>query len=358
MPRIRLPDEHDRVVELGVDDLAVGGDRRERTDVAVHDPRALADDRRARGSGSSTTSPPVSMTTLPSIVDASSTLPSLRGLDASRARAGCSRAAGPSCRCRSTSPAAPRGAPGCPCSRSHWIASVISSSPRADGSIDATASWIVGVEQVDADEREVRRRVRRLLDQVEHLAAVVDRGDPELASGPRRGRAGSARPGASAPSRRPGASRTASTNSARPCWSMLSPRYITKSSSPRKSRAMQHAVGEAERRVLGDVRDAGAEARAVADRRDDLVGGVADDDADLVDPRRDHVLDPVEQDRLVRDRHQLLGARVRDRAQPGARAARQDQPLHRVRQASTIGRSRGRSDVATPEQHVAPRARR
>ena len=46
-PTIAAVLEHDRVLDLGVDDLAVGGDRGERADVAVHDARALADDRRA-----------------------------------------------------------------------------------------------------------------------------------------------------------------------------------------------------------------------------------------------------------------------------------------------------------------------
>ena len=53
----------------------------------------------------------------------------------------------------------------------------------------------------------------------------------------------------------------------------------------------EHAVREAEGRVLGDVGDVDAPARAVADRGADLVGGVADDDADLADARLGHVLD-------------------------------------------------------------------
>src|SRR4051812_43676768 len=39
--------EHDRVLELRVADLAVGGHRRERADVAVDELRPLADDGRA-----------------------------------------------------------------------------------------------------------------------------------------------------------------------------------------------------------------------------------------------------------------------------------------------------------------------
>ena len=73
----------------------------------------------------------------------------------------------------------------------------------------------------------------------------------------------------------------------------------------------QHAVREPEGGVLPEVRDLGAPAGAVADRGHDLVGGVADDDADLLDPGLDHVFDAVEEDRLVGDRHELLRARVR-----------------------------------------------
>jgi len=65
-------------------------------------------------------------------------------------------------------------------------------------------------------------------------------------------------------------------------------------------------------------------------RRHDLRARVADDDADLVDAGLGHLLDPVEQDRLVRHRDQLLGAGVRDRAEPGAGAAREDEALHGV----------------------------
>jgi len=91
----------------------------------------------------------------------------------------------------------------------------------------------------------------------------------------------------------------------------------------------EDAMSEAERRVLADVGDLSAPAGTVADRGDDLVGGVAHDDADLLDARLDHVLDAVEQDRLVRHRDQLLRAGVGDRPQPGTGAAGEDETLHR-----------------------------
>ena len=93
----------------------------------------------------------------------------------------------------------------------------------------------------------------------------------------------------------------------------------------------QHAVGQTAGRVLLDVRDLDAELRAVADRSPDLGAGLADDDADVLDAGRRELLDPVEDDRLVGDRHELLGARVRDRTKPRADAAGEDQPLHPAR---------------------------
>src|SRR5206468_578965 len=78
-----------------------------------------------------------------------------------------------------------------------------------------------------------------------------------------------------------------------------------------------------------DVGDACAELRAVAGGGADLVARLGgDDDADLVDAGGGDRLDAVEQHRLVGDRHELLGARVRDRAQPRAAATRQDQAFH------------------------------
>ena len=67
-------------------------------------------------------------------------------------------------------------------------------------------------------------------------------------------------------------------------------------------------MGEAEGRGLRHIGDGCPEVRAIADRRLHLIGGVADDDADLGDPGRDELLDRVEEDRLVGDRHELLGS--------------------------------------------------
>ena len=90
----------------------------------------------------------------------------------------------------------------------------------------------------------------------------------------------------------------------------------------------EHRVGEAAGRVLLDVLNPRAEARSVAEGGLDLLPGVADDDADVPDAGRDDRLDPVEEDRLVRHRHELLGARVSQRAQARALAAREDEAFH------------------------------
>ena len=117
----------------------------------------------------------------------------------------------------------------------------------------------------------------------------------------------------------------------------------------------QNAVREAERIRLRDVRELDAELRAVAERGLDLGAALGGDDhADVLDARRGHVLDHVEQDGLVRDRDELLGARVGDRPQPGAGAARQDQALHMVPIATRMasGRRARPGDACAAVEHI------
>ena len=101
----------------------------------------------------------------------------------------------------------------------------------------------------------------------------------------------------------------------------------------------EHAVGQAERRVLGDVGDLQPRTRAPSPTAAITSSrGVADDDADLDDPGLGHGLEAVEQDRLVGHRHQLLGAGVGDRPQAGAGAAGEDQGLHVTLPSRSVGR--------------------
>ena len=79
---------------------------------------------------------------------------------------------------------------------------------------------------------------------------------------------------------------------------------------------------------LRDVRDLDAEAGTVADRVADLVVALGHHHAELFDPCAGKLLDDVEDDGLVRDRHELLGARMRDRAQASAGTAGENQTFH------------------------------
>ena len=91
------------------------------------------------------------------------------------------------------------------------------------------------IEEVDADDREVRRRVLRLLDELDDLTVVAEHRDARLTGivdvREQDLRGEHAAVGVRARSAR--SASKASTNSLRPCCSMLSPRYMTKSSSPR-----------------------------------------------------------------------------------------------------------------------------
>ena len=113
--------------------------------------------------------------------------------------------------------------------------------PRATARSPRTASWIVRVEQVDADQREVATADRSGFSTRRTTSpSRVELGDAEAL---RVGDVGEQdlRAAARSVSSRLAAARSASnasTNAARSCCSRLSPRYMTKSSSPRKSRAI------------------------------------------------------------------------------------------------------------------------
>ena len=74
----------------------------------------------------------------------------------------------------------------------------------------------------------------------------------------------------------------------------------------------QYRMGETEWGLLGEVGDLHVPCRTVANGFPNLGLGVADDDADLPDACPCHRLDAVEEDRLVGNRHQLLGAGMGD----------------------------------------------
>src|SRR5205823_11054972 len=80
---------------------------------------------------------------------------------------------------------------------------------------------------------------------------------------------------------------------------------------------------------LDDVRDPHAMGTAVPEEFLHLFRHeVAEDHADVRDARFSKVIEAVQDVRLVRERDQLLWARVRERSKPGPVAPRQDEPLH------------------------------
>ena len=88
-------------------------------------------------------------------------------------------------------------------------------------------------------------------------------------------------------------------------------------------------VGEAGGAILEDVFEAGAERAAVAEGFANFAAGLGgDDDADLGDASVDEVVDHVEEHRPIGDRDELFGARIGERAEPGAGAAGEDQTFH------------------------------
>ena len=171
-----------------------------------------------------------------------------------------------------------------------------------------------GREQVHAHERKVRRRDGRLLHEPNDLAANVELHDAEVArvvdvreQDLRRGRRrGLAELGRSIAGRQElvdeGPEIVLEHVVAEVYDEVVVAEEVT---------GDEHAVGEAARCVLVDVRDLDAEARTVAHGRPDLVAGLADldDDRDVFDAGRGELLDAVEDDRLVGDRHELLRAR-------------------------------------------------
>ena len=158
-----------------------------------------------------------------------------------------------------------------------WIVSVISSSPRADGSIARAASKTSGGEHVDADQGQVRGRVLRLLDEA-HDPLAVELGDAVVLGvehlGEQDQRVGLvAAEGLDQPGDPVAEQVVAEVHDERGVADELL--------------GGEHRVGEPERLRLGDVGDRGAERGAVADGLADLIAGLRrDHDPDLGHPGR------------------------------------------------------------------------
>ena len=174
--------EHDRVLDLGVAELAVGADRRVRARRTCRPARVPAPMIAGPRTIELSRTAPASTTTRPSTCEWSSTSPSIAWLRSCRARAGCSRSSGSFLPVSIHQPSRISWSTTWPLSMSHWIASVISSSPRA--------------RRLDRAHRVVHSRCRRcrrptsarsdggiggLLDEADDVARCVERGDAELA---------------------------------------------------------------------------------------------------------------------------------------------------------------------------------
>jgi len=174
-------------------------------------------------------------------------------------------------------------------------------------------------EEIHADKGEVAARLRRLLDQPRHAAVAVQLGDAVAL------RVGHLL-------QQDQSVRTVGVEGLDEGRDALLQQVVAQVHDERVvaevGLADEDRVGEAERRLLGQVRDHETEPAAVADRRLDLRPGVADDDADLDDAGGAHGIECVEEHRLVGHRDQLLGGGMRDGPQPRPGPAAEDQAFH------------------------------
>ena len=156
------------MLDLGVLDDAVVVDRGERPDEAVHDPGALADDGRAPDVGALDDRPRLDHDPA---VDAGIVVdrPSTRRSRVSRTRRLAS-SSGVSLPVSMNQPSSRSLRTTWPWSMSHWMASVISSSPRGEGWMARTAWWMVWSKRYTPDQGQVGRRAPRLLDQADDVA--------------------------------------------------------------------------------------------------------------------------------------------------------------------------------------------
>ena len=222
-----------------------------------------------------------------------------------------------------------------PPSISHWMASVISSSPRAEGRMARTASWMVWSNRYTPTRARSEAGTSGFSTSRTTWPVVVELGHAEAL---RIGNPGQQdlgdRSGVGAGEGGRHRCLTLGLEAVDERLDALADEVVAEVHDEvvgaEKVPGDEHAVGQSERLGLVQVGDLEAPAGAVSHRGHDLFGGVADDDADLLDAGLGHRLQAVEQDGLVGHRHQLLGTRVGDRSETGAGAPRQDQRFHRA----------------------------
>ncbi len=199
-----------------------------------------------------------------------------------------------------------------PVSISDWIASVISSSPRHGGREPAHRLVDGRGEHIHPDKSEVAFRLAGFLLEADYLPGGAELRDAELAWVGHLGQHDlRVRPGGTELPDQVGDSAD----------DEVIAEVHDKVVVAEELTGDEYRMGEAERSGLPDVRDVEPERGAVADRRLDRRGGVSDDDADLGDVGVTDGLKAVEQHWFVGDGHELFGRGMRDRAQPGPRAA-------------------------------------
>ena len=184
-----------------------------------------------------------------------------------------------------------------------------------------TASKMRRAEHVDADQRQVRARLARLLDQLRDAAVVVqlghavvlrlvDRRQHDLGV--------------------PVAGLEAADQVADAALDDVVAQEHHEAIVAQEVLADLDGVGQAQRRLLRDEGDLDPPAAAVADRLADLARIVihAHHDADVVDAGIADRLDHPEEHRLVGHRDQLLGVGVGDGIEARAFTAAEDQTFH------------------------------
>ena len=183
------------------------------------------------------------------------------------------------------------------------------------------------VEEVHADQGEVRGRHRRLLDQPEDPAGAVQLRHPELLRVVHVGQQdlGGGQEQLVVPElwgRRPG---PVGLEPGHEVAEVLLQEVVAEVHDEvvvaQELAGDKHGMGQPERRLLLQVGDLQVPRGAISDGRFDLGGGVADHYPDLLDPGRGDGLEAVEKDGLVGHRHQLLGPGVGDRPEPRPRSS-------------------------------------
>ena len=215
----------------------------------------------------------------------------------------------------------------CPASISPWIASGNLQLASCRRPLVGNDLVDFGTEEVDADHRKVRDRFARLFDDTYDTSRVVEHGNAErrrvldpLEQNLRLAPIGGKRLGILHD----------------PVFEKVVAEKHAKRVIAQPFARREDGMGKTERCRLRDVGDARPELRAVAEGGFDLCRGIAGDDTDLGDPRRDELLQSIEEDGFVCHGYQLLRPGRRERTQSRSLPSGQNQPLDRPRASQLV----------------------